>query len=123
MVGALGETGNSDRTDDSRAFYAEGKAPTMAGIVGDGQAVTVVEVGFFLLHLPPNGIGTTMKASRYIAFAAHPLHVVGISSRQRGIEERLPKTPHVDHQAEVAGNCQGTNMSSQPPCRLFVKGG
>ena len=64
-----------------------------------------------------------MKASRYIAFAAHPIHIVGSSPGQCGIEERLPKTPHIDHQAECAGNCQGTNMSSQPPCRLFVKGG
>ena len=107
----------------SRAFYTQREAAAMAGIIGNRQSVTIKEVGFLFLHLPPYGIGTTMKASRYIAFAAHPLHIVGSSAGQRGIEERLPETAHVDHQAQLAGNCQRSNMSSEPPCRIFVKAG
>ena len=64
-----------------------------------------------------------MKASRHIALAAHPLYVVRSGARQRRVEERLPKTADVNHQAVLAGDCHGTNISTQSPCRLLVKGG
>jgi hypothetical protein len=64
-----------------------------------------------------------MKASGHVALAAYPFHIVGSGPGQRGVKERLGEAPHIDYQAQLAGDGQGTHMRAQSPGCLFVKAG
>src|SRR5580704_3541520 len=102
MIVALRQTRDGDGTNDTGTKYAQRKAAPVAGVVCNREPVAFEEIGFLVLHLPPDGIGTTMKTSDHIAFAAHPLDIVGRGPRQRRVKEGLSKTPDVDHQAQLA---------------------
>jgi hypothetical protein len=64
-----------------------------------------------------------MKTGYHVAFAAHPLHIVRGGAGERTVEQRMPKTAYIDHQAQLALDGQSTHMSTQSPRCVFVKPG
>lgn len=95
----------------------------MAGVIGDGQAPSFKQGGLALFQVEADSEGTAMETENDIAFAAHPLGVVGCSSRKCRIEERLGGAADIDDKGVGALDGERAEAGAETPRRFFVEGG
>ncbi len=62
-----------------------------------------------------------MKSRDHIRFPPRPIDVIGCAARQCAEKQRLPESPHVDHQRSASRKRQIPEPATQLPRRFFVE--
>ena len=126
VVFALGEAGDGDAADDACSGDVEGEAAAVGGVFGVGQRVFFDERGAVVFEVEAYLIGAAVEAGHGVRFAFDPAGVVGRSSCERGVEERLMRVAEVadvDDEGVAAGDGEFAEGGAEAPCGFGVKGG
>jgi hypothetical protein len=89
VVFALGQAGDSDRTNDACAGDVDGEAAAMSSVVGVGKVVAVAKGAAGLLERKADGVGGAVETGDNVRFPLHPALIVRCGAGKRGVEERL----------------------------------
>ena len=126
MVFALGQAGDSDRTDDACAGDVDGEAPAVSSVVGVGKVVAVAEGAAGLLERKADGVGGAVETADNVRFSLHPALIVRCGAGKRGVEERLvwlAEAADVDDDGLFAGESEFAEAETKAPCGVVAEAG
>jgi hypothetical protein len=120
MIGALRQTRHSNASDHAGPVHANRKRAAVRRILRDRQPIFLEQAR---AQLQSDNVRAAMKSRHQVALPAHPFRIVGRSARKRGVEQRLPEAPYVDHQAMLSRRRYLPQPRSQAPRGILIKAG
>ncbi|MCY1295664.1 hypothetical protein D9M70_450150 [compost metagenome] len=121
VVLALRQAGNRDRTDAAGAFDDDREAAAMRGVISIGKPELCLQIRLCLGELAAGGIAALEQPKDGVAFAAHPVRIVGRRSFERGVEHLHRKQRDIDDDPELALDRHLAQQRAELPGRFEIE--